>query len=187
MRRGMALCIGTCDAAVQVGRPLLQRRCPWQRSPCAACFCRRLSPLVRAITPELASYSLSSPAPSSLPAAGLDMLSCHFGDDLLPIILPIVQQRLGDADWRARESGKPATPPSLYAGSCLLTSCHQQPSQNQQIQSQVLPPPVLGAAILALGAVSNGCATGLAPFLPEMVAMLLPTLKDPRPMVRCIR
>lgn len=43
------------------------------------------------------------------------------------------------------------------------------------------------AAILALGAVSQGCATGLAPFLPEMVAMLLPVLKDPRPMVRCIR
>ncbi|PRW61530.1 transportin-1-like isoform X1 [Chlorella sorokiniana] len=78
-------------------------------------------------------------------AAGLDMLSNHFGDELLPIILPIVQQRLHDADWRARES-----------------------------------------AILALGAVSQGCATGLAPFLPEMVAMLLPVLKDPRPMVRCI-
>ena len=42
-------------------------------------------------------------------------------------------------------------------------------------------------AILALGAISNGCATGLAPYLPEMVAMLLPTLKDARPMVRCIR
>lgn len=78
-------------------------------------------------------------------AAGLDMLSNHFGDELLPIILPIVQQRLGDAVWRVRES-----------------------------------------AILALGAISNGCATGLAPYLPDMVAMLLPMLKDARPMVRCI-
>ncbi|EFN51057.1 hypothetical protein CHLNCDRAFT_59360 [Chlorella variabilis] len=78
-------------------------------------------------------------------AAGLDMLSNQFGDELLPIILPIVQQRLLEPDWRARES-----------------------------------------AILALGAISNGCATGLAPYLPEMVAMLLPTLKDARPMVRCI-
>lgn len=78
-------------------------------------------------------------------AAGLDMLSNHFGDELLPIILPIVQQRLQDADWRTRES-----------------------------------------AILALGAISNGCATGLAPYMPDMVAMLLPTLKDARPMVRCI-
>lgn len=42
------------------------------------------------------------------------------------------------------------------------------------------------AAILALGAVSNGCATGLAPHLPGMVAMLAPTLGDARPMVRCI-
>ena len=34
------------------------------------------------------------------------MLSNHFGDELLPIMLPIVQQRLHDADWRARESGE---------------------------------------------------------------------------------
>lgn len=40
---------------------------------------------------------------------------------------------------------------------------------------------------MALGAVSEGCATGLTPFLPDMVAMLLPTLGDPRPLVRCIR
>lgn len=47
------------------------------------------------------------PCTPSLPgAAGLDMLSNHFGDELLPIMLPIVQQRLHDADWRARESGE---------------------------------------------------------------------------------
>lgn len=33
---------------------------------------------------------------------------------------------------------------------------------------------------------SQGCATGLAPYLPEMTAMLTPTLGDARPMVRCI-
>lgn len=43
------------------------------------------------------------------------------------------------------------------------------------------------SAILALGAISEGCATGLTPFLPSMVQMLLPCLRDPRPMVRCIR
>ena len=48
-------------------------------------------------------------------------------------------------------------------------------------------PPPCPAAILALGAVSQGCATGLAPYLPELAAMLTPTLADPRPMVRCIR
>eukprot|EP00887_Chlorella_sp_A99_P008169 scaffold12.g8169.t1 len=78
-------------------------------------------------------------------AAGLDVLSTVFGDELLPVILPIVQQRLQEPEWRARES-----------------------------------------AILALGAISEGCATGLTPFLPGMVALLLPTLRDPRPMVRCI-
>jgi transportin-1 len=78
-------------------------------------------------------------------AAGLDMLSTVFGDELLPIILPIVQGRLVDLDWRAKES-----------------------------------------AILALGAISQGCATGLLPHLPGMLQMLLPGLKDPRPLVRSI-
>lgn len=39
------------------------------------------------------------------------MLSNHFGDELLPIMLPIVQQRLHDADWRARESGESCVAP----------------------------------------------------------------------------
>jgi transportin-1 len=111
------------------------------------------------------------------------MLSCHFGDDLLPIIVPIVQQRLGDANWRARESGKPHALACMQSHACSTAIATL--ISNETIASVV--PAVLRAAILALGAVSNGCATGLAPFLPEMVAMLLPTLKDPRPMVRCIR
>jgi len=78
-------------------------------------------------------------------AAGLDMLSTSFGDTLLPLLLPAVQARLAEADWRAREG-----------------------------------------AILALGAVSDGCAGGLAQHLPGIVAALLPGLQDPRPMVRCI-
>jgi transportin-1 len=78
-------------------------------------------------------------------AAGLDMLSNSFGDSLLPLLLPAVQARLAEADWRAREG-----------------------------------------AILALGAVSDGCSGGLAQHLPGIVAALLPGLQDPRPMVRCI-
>ncbi|WIA22073.1 hypothetical protein OEZ85_004416 [Tetradesmus obliquus] len=79
-------------------------------------------------------------------AAALDMLSNHLNDEhVLPLLLPIVQQRLGEADWRVRES-----------------------------------------AILALGAVSEGCHMGLAPYLTDMVKMLLPVLQDPRPMVRII-
>ncbi|KAF6260222.1 ARM repeat-containing protein [Scenedesmus sp. NREL 46B-D3] len=79
-------------------------------------------------------------------AAALDMLSNHLNDEqILPLLLPIVQQRLADPDWRVRES-----------------------------------------AILALGAVSEGCHMGLAPYLNDMVKMLLPVLQDPRPMVRII-
>ncbi|GLI64504.1 hypothetical protein VaNZ11_007770 [Volvox africanus] len=78
-------------------------------------------------------------------AEALDMLSNNFGDDLLPVLLPIVQQRLQDSNWRSRES-----------------------------------------AILALGAVAHGCHAGLQPFLEGMVHMLLPALRDARPMVRVI-
>ncbi len=42
------------------------------------------------------------------------------------------------------------------------------------------------SAILALGAVSEGCHAGLLPFLGSMVALLLPRMADPRPMVRII-
>lgn len=78
-------------------------------------------------------------------AAGLDMLSTAFGDELLPLLLPAVQEKLGESDWRAREG-----------------------------------------AILALGAVSEGCAGGLSQHLPSIVGALLPFATDPRPMVRSI-
>ena len=78
-------------------------------------------------------------------AAGLDMLSNSFGDELLPLLLPAVQLRLSETDWRAREG-----------------------------------------AILALGAVSDGCAGGLAQHLAGIVAAVLPGLRDDRPMVRTI-
>ena len=76
-------------------------------------------------------------------AAGLDVLSTVFQEELLPIVTPIVQQRLQEEDWRARES-----------------------------------------AILALGAIAEGCVMGLIPYLPQLVSMLLPRLGDPRPLVR---
>ena len=40
------------------------------------------------------------------------------------------------------------------------------------------------SAILALGAISIGCATGLVPFLPQLVNLLMPNLQDSRPLVR---
>ena len=76
-------------------------------------------------------------------ANGLDVMSNVFGDELLGMILPIVEQRFREQDWRLRES-----------------------------------------AILAVGAVSEGCDAGLTPFLPQLIAFLVPSLDDPRPMLR---
>lgn len=78
-------------------------------------------------------------------AAGLDVLATLYHSELLAIIMPVVQARLREEDWRLRES-----------------------------------------AILALGAISEGCVEGLMPHLPGMIKMLLPSLQDPRPLVRCI-
>ena len=70
-------------------------------------------------------------------------MSNVFGDELLGMILPIVEQRFRESDWRLRES-----------------------------------------AILAVGAVSEGCDAGLTPFLPQLIEFLVPSLEDPRPMLR---
>mmetsp|Transcript_9191 Transcript_9191/g.26329 ORF Transcript_9191/g.26329 Transcript_9191/m.26329 type:complete len:907 (-) Transcript_9191:548-3268(-) len=78
-------------------------------------------------------------------AAGLDVLSTVFNERLLPVLMPIIKERLFDPDWRARES-----------------------------------------AVLALGAISDGCAAGLQPHLGEIVNTVLPQLDDSKPLVRSI-
>ena len=40
------------------------------------------------------------------------------------------------------------------------------------------------SAILALGAISEGCHRGLVPYLGELVGLLMPPLSDARPLVR---
>lgn len=43
-------------------------------------------------------------------AAALDMLSNHLGDEhVLPLLLPIVQQRLADQDWKVRNADDTGT------------------------------------------------------------------------------
>jgi hypothetical protein len=42
------------------------------------------------------------------------------------------------------------------------------------------------SAILALGAISEGCAAGMQPYIGSMVEMLLPKVSDHRPLVRSI-
>eukprot|EP00899_Mesostigma_viride_P019067 jgi/Mesvir1/27161/Mv20825-RA.1 len=81
-------------------------------------------------------------------AAGLDILSTVFGDEILVPLMPLVERCLrdkSDAAWKARES-----------------------------------------AVLALGAVADGCASGLLPHLRPMINGLVPLLEDARPLVRSI-
>uniref|UniRef100_A0A453DL99 Importin N-terminal domain-containing protein n=1 Tax=Aegilops tauschii subsp. strangulata TaxID=200361 RepID=A0A453DL99_AEGTS len=81
-------------------------------------------------------------------AAGLDVLSNVFGDDILPTLMPLIQQNLArtdDESWKERE-----------------------------------------AAVLSIGAIAEGCITGLYPHLPQMVAFLIPLLDDKFPLIRSI-
>eukprot|EP00252_Welwitschia_mirabilis_P011248 TRINITY_DN2531_c0_g1_i2.p1 TRINITY_DN2531_c0_g1~~TRINITY_DN2531_c0_g1_i2.p1 ORF type:complete len:886 (-),score=195.35 TRINITY_DN2531_c0_g1_i2:941-3598(-) len=80
-------------------------------------------------------------------AAGLDVLSTVFGDEILPILMPLIQGKLSSVglSWKERE-----------------------------------------AAVLALGAIAEGCINGLFPHLQEMVSFLVPLLDDKFPLVRSI-
>jgi hypothetical protein len=71
-------------------------------------------------------------------AAGLDILSTVFEEEILPTMLPLLQQRLNDqANWTVRES-----------------------------------------AILALGAIAEGCSHGMKQHLAGLVPYLLALLSD---------
>jgi transportin-1 len=70
-------------------------------------------------------------------AAGLDILSNVFQDDLLPHLLPLLEQRLNHQNWRIRET-----------------------------------------AILALGAVAEGCSRGIKDHLATIIPYLASLLND---------
>ncbi|KAI0225292.1 hypothetical protein L0F63_002794 [Massospora cicadina] len=78
-------------------------------------------------------------------AAALDQLSNIFGNDLLEVLFPLLNEKLQHAEWTHRECG-----------------------------------------ILALGAVAEGCFTGIRPHLPSLVDYLLQQFKDPQPLIRSI-
>ncbi|KAG9028013.1 hypothetical protein FS837_004015 [Tulasnella sp. UAMH 9824] len=78
-------------------------------------------------------------------AAALDILAVRFGDDLLKILLPHLNERLHSQDWLQKES-----------------------------------------AILALGAMAEGCIDAIEPHLPQIVPFLIETLNDQKPLVRSI-
>ena len=75
-------------------------------------------------------------------AAGLDIFASEFGDEILPIVLPIISARLQSSDialWPQKES-----------------------------------------AILALGAVAEGCGSAIEKFLPEIIPFLLQQSSHPK-------
>jgi transportin-1 len=80
-------------------------------------------------------------------AAALDMLSIVFGGELLPHILPYLQNQLNPQQqaWRHRE-----------------------------------------CAILALGAIAEGCYEEMKPHLANLIPFLIPFLTDPHPLIRII-
>eukprot|EP00736_Rhodelphis_marinus_P000205 Rmarinus@m.16216 len=78
-------------------------------------------------------------------AANLDILSNVFGDEILPVLLPKVDEKLVSPDWTKRES-----------------------------------------AILALGAIAEGCIQGISQHLPNLVPFFVNMLKDEKPLVRSI-
>ncbi|KAL8153745.1 hypothetical protein V2J09_011505 [Rumex salicifolius] len=81
-------------------------------------------------------------------AAGLDILSNVFGDEILPTLMPLIEARLSatdDQSWKERE-----------------------------------------AAVLAIGAVGEGCIHGLYPHLSEIIGFLIPLLDDKFPLIRSI-
>uniref|UniRef100_K3WSY9 Importin N-terminal domain-containing protein n=1 Tax=Globisporangium ultimum (strain ATCC 200006 / CBS 805.95 / DAOM BR144) TaxID=431595 RepID=K3WSY9_GLOUD len=79
-------------------------------------------------------------------AASLDNLANGYGNDILPTLLPLLQERLSlQGPWPLVESG-----------------------------------------ILALGAIADGCYSGITPHLPQLFPFLLQKLDDPVALVRSI-
>ncbi|KAJ9165919.1 hypothetical protein P3X46_020732 [Hevea brasiliensis] len=81
-------------------------------------------------------------------AAGLDIISNIYREEILPTLMPLVEAKLSTSDdetWKERE-----------------------------------------AAVLALGAIAEGCVEGLYPHLAEIVAYLIPVLDDKFPLLRSI-
>ena len=97
-------------------------------------------------------------------ASSLDVLSNCFSDDLLPVLLPIVDVRPG--------SRPPSTRKRRTDAAALQARLRESDWRLRE------------SAILALGAVAEGCDSGLSHLGPQIIQGLLPMLDDPRPLVR---
>ena len=78
-------------------------------------------------------------------AAGLDVLSNVFHEDILDTLLPILKSKLQSTEWEEIE-----------------------------------------VAILALGAIAEGCMKGMIPHLPDLIPFLIQALNSKKALVRSI-
>lgn len=78
-------------------------------------------------------------------AASLDSIAVKFGDDLLILLIPLLNDILNDTNYLVKES-----------------------------------------AILALGAIAEGCLNGLTPHLPHLIEFLIISMNDEHSLVRVI-
>ncbi|KAK9069530.1 hypothetical protein SSX86_011434 [Deinandra increscens subsp. villosa] len=90
-------------------------------------------------------------------AAALDIISNVFGDEILPALMSFVQK------------------------SCKVMSVQSKLSLLDDASWKERE-----AAVLALGAIAEGCINGLYPHLTEIVAFLIPLLDDKFPLIRSI-
>jgi hypothetical protein len=98
-------------------------------------------------------------------AAGLDALATVFRNDMLPILFPHLEKGLNEKSVRSSLS-------CAQVHACALIK-----RQDWKVKE---------AAVLAIGAVAEGCMEGLAPYLPQLLPHLLTLLSDSRPLIRSI-
>ena len=111
---------------------------------------------------ELAADCLSDWNLRKCSAAALDVLSNVFHEALLPVLLPLLKQNLSS---------------QVFLTTPTTTPTYPLPGQDWLVKE---------AAILALGAVSEGCMAGMLPHLPQLVTFLISSLSDGKALVRSI-
>lgn len=136
-----------------------------------------------------------------------------FGEELLPFVTPIVRQRLQVPHpvlqmpahrpglghdlmpasaaacpvlaWRRQSPAACQQPDDWRHHGRILAAAYAAPNESGSTAKQDEDWRARESAILALGAISEGCHRGLVPYLGELVGLLMPPLSDARPLVRC--
>ena len=112
-------------------------------------------------------------------AAALDALANSFGSLLFQHLLPLLKELL-TANHPPASTPASATPSSSSSSSSPSSSSSS--SRTGQPEAWILRE----SAILALGAVAEGCFDAIQPHLHELIPYLLTFLRDKKPLVRSI-